>query len=79
MPIFEYRCRECGTKFERIVNSSTVEVSCKNCESKKVDQLLSIFAVAGTSHSNESFESGPCGACGAAQRGMCAGMNGDLD
>ncbi len=75
MPIFEYRCRDCGTKFERIVSSSTVKVTCKNCESKQVEQLLSVFAVAGTSHSNESFESGPCGACGAPERGMCARMD----
>lgn len=79
MPIFEYRCRDCGTKFEKIVSSSAVEIACKNCESKQVDQLLSVFAVAGTSRSDSSFEAGPCGACGAPERGMCARMGRDLD
>ncbi len=78
MPIFEYQCRECGAKFEKIVSSSAVEITCKNCESKDVDQLLSVFAVAGSQRSNESFEPGPCGACGAPERGMCARMDRDL-
>jgi putative FmdB family regulatory protein len=78
MPIFEYRCRECGTKFERIVGSSETVVTCKNCESRQVDQLLSVFAVARSSGSNESFESGPCGACGAPERGMCTRMDRDV-
>jgi putative FmdB family regulatory protein len=71
MPIFEYQCRECGTKFERIVNSSETEVVCKTCTSPQVDKLLSIFAVSGGSTGASLQESGPCGTCGAPRRGMC--------
>jgi putative FmdB family regulatory protein len=71
MPLFEFKCRDCGTTFEKIVPSSNTEVACKRCESPKVDKLLSVFAVGASSHSAASFEPGPCGACGAAQRGMC--------
>jgi putative FmdB family regulatory protein len=71
MPIFEYQCRECGAKFERILSSAAVEVVCKKCESPRVDKLLSTFAVSGTSLKVLSSESGPCGACGAPRRGMC--------
>jgi putative FmdB family regulatory protein len=71
MPIFEYQCRECGTKFERIVQSGRNVTSCKQCGSKRVDQLLSVFAVGGTTGSSAAVEPGPCGACGAARRGMC--------
>ena len=70
MPIFEYRCRECGEKFEAIVNSANSRTVCKHCGSKKLDQLLSVFAVAG-SGASAAVEPGPCGACGAARRGMC--------
>ena len=35
MPIFEYQCRECGTKFEKIVSSPSGKVTCKNCASEK--------------------------------------------
>ena len=74
MPIFEYRCRECGENFEAIVKSSTVRVACKSCGGKKVEQLLSVFAVAGGSSSTSAAtaEPGPC-ACGAPRRGMCGG------
>jgi putative FmdB family regulatory protein len=71
MPLFEFRCRDCGTTFEKIVPSSTTPVSCKQCESPKVDKLLSVFAVGPSGRSSPAMESGPCGACGAAQRGMC--------
>ena len=70
MPIFEYQCRECGSKFEKISYTSSTEVLCKNCSSPQVEKLLSVFAVAGDSHEGLSNESGPC-PCGAARRGMC--------
>jgi putative FmdB family regulatory protein len=71
MPLFEYKCRDCGTAFEKIVATATTPVVCKQCESPRVEKLLSVFAVGGASRSAASLESGPCGACGAAQRGMC--------
>jgi putative FmdB family regulatory protein len=71
MPLFEYKCRDCAMKFEKIVASSVVEVVCRNCGSPRVDKLLSVFAVSGTSRSKASFAPGPCSACGAPRRGMC--------
>ncbi len=70
MPIFEYRCRECGTKFEKIVASDRTEVVCAECSSRKVERLLSVFAVAGGSRNAAALEPGPC-PCGAPRRGMC--------
>ncbi len=71
MPLFEFKCRECGTTFEKIVPSSNTRVVCRKCESSKVEKLLSVFAVGGASRSAASVEPGPCGACGAPERGMC--------
>jgi putative FmdB family regulatory protein len=42
MPIYEYRCPECGTEFEKLVQSQTV-VACPSCESPKVSRRLSLF------------------------------------
>jgi len=70
MPIFEFQCRDCGSKFEKIVSSDSNQVTCKNCDSHKVAKLLSVFAVSGSSAKHASSESGPCG-CGAPRRGMC--------
>jgi putative FmdB family regulatory protein len=66
MPIFEYICRECQHAFEAIVLSDKMP-RCPKCESKKLDQQLSRFAVQGKS--SESFgeacnSGGPCGSCG---------------
>ena len=64
MPIFEYVCRECDHHFEAIVMGSKA-AKCPKCESKKLDQQLSRFAVQGKA--GESFNpgsAGPCGTCG---------------
>ena len=70
MPIFEYKCRECGTTFEKIVLSSSERITCKSCESQRVDKQLSVFALSGNSTKAFASEPGPC-ACGAPRRGMC--------
>jgi len=70
MPIFEYKCRDCGSTFEEIVFSSTYHIVCKKCESGRVDKQLSVFAVSGGSSKALASEPGPC-ACGAPRRGMC--------
>ncbi|MGH9325124.1 MAG: FmdB family zinc ribbon protein [Terriglobia bacterium] len=70
MPIFEYECRDCGTKFEKLVISSTETVMCKQCSSRRVEQMLSVFAVSAGSGAGLSLEPGAC-PCGAPRRGMC--------
>jgi putative FmdB family regulatory protein len=65
MPIFEYVCRECDHHFEAIVMGSKA-AKCPKCESKKLEQQLSRFAVSGKS-AGDSFSSdspGACGTCG---------------
>ena len=36
MPIYEYKCEDCGTKFEKLVRRSTemAEVECPSCGEK---------------------------------------------
>lgn len=53
MPIYEYQCGDCTKQFELLVLSSTV-IACPHCESRKLEQLLSGFAVssAGTRNTN---------------------------
>lgn len=71
MPIFEYRCSNCETKFEKIVLRDSEIIECPNCHSRQTEKLFSRFAVAGGPLKVASGESGPCGVCGAPQRGMC--------
>ena len=46
MPIYEYRCLECGEKFEKLVrlSTSTSEIECSKCGGQKVGKLISAFS-----------------------------------
>jgi putative FmdB family regulatory protein len=73
MPLFEYECVNCGTRFEQLVFNNEIKIACRNCGSPKVTQLLSVFSVA-AAQEKCAAEPGSCASCGSAQRGMC-GMN----
>jgi putative FmdB family regulatory protein len=53
MPIYEYRCEECGEGFELFVRSLSrqLEPTCPKCGSKKVSKSVSLFGVGGTGDS----------------------------
>ena len=46
MPIYEYRCKKCGEKFEKLVRfgTSTSEIECPECGGRKVEKLISAFS-----------------------------------
>jgi len=47
MPLYEYYCSECKSKFELLVNHKYAdEVVCTKCHGEKVRRLLSVFATA---------------------------------
>jgi putative FmdB family regulatory protein len=66
MPIYEYRCEDCETDFEKLVRAFREAVVCPECGSGAVERLLSTFAMSGASGS-ASGSGGGCG-CG---RGGC--------
>ena len=73
MPIYEYRCQGCGAEFEELTSSTReAAVRCRSCASRRVERLLSAFAVHAVAPAPAAAEAGPCGSCGAARRGMCA-------
>ena len=66
MPLFEYRCRDCEKRFEEIVLGEA-KPRCPSCESRKVEKLLSVFAVgSGGGGKSAALEpaGGGCGSCG---------------
>lgn len=46
MPLYEYRCRACGTEFEQLVrwNTPTEEIECPRCGRREAEKRLSRFA-----------------------------------
>ncbi len=45
MPIFDYKCNNCGRIFEQIVKVNTEQTACPDCQSKQTTRLLSGFSV----------------------------------
>jgi putative FmdB family regulatory protein len=77
MPIFEYACQECDHHFEALVYGSQ-EAECPKCQSKKLAQQLSVFAVAAKGSASASRAVGACGSCGD-PRGPGACSTPDMD
>lgn len=70
MPLYEYECRSCKARFERLVFDRTAGVFCRECGSAEVAQLLSTFSVGGESAKAAPQES-PCAGCQRMQDGIC--------
>ena len=49
MPIYEYNCKKCGKKFEKLVKISegNIKVECPDCGSGDVKKVFSVFGVCG--------------------------------
>jgi putative FmdB family regulatory protein len=78
MPLYEYYCTDCETKFEALRPMSKADdpIQCQNCEGMRTSRALSRFAAhikggtsAATEHSH-STKSG-CGGCGGGNCGHC--------
>jgi putative FmdB family regulatory protein len=70
MPIFEYACDDCGTKFEKLVRraAESGDIRCPSCGQAHLTTQYSTFAA----RAGKSKEPAPTDGCGA---GMCgAGM-----
>ena len=64
MPIYEYRCRECGEITKALVPmGGKPNVACAKCGSRKLERKLSSFAVRASSSGAKSGDSCPTGTC----------------
>jgi putative FmdB family regulatory protein len=73
MPIYEYTCQKCNTKFEQLVRTmsgSETKFKCPKCGSEKTARALSVFAV-GAESAKGTSDTPMCGRCGGAP-GSCA-------
>jgi putative FmdB family regulatory protein len=65
MPIYEYRCKACGSKFEKLVSLSTKikDIECPECGQHKAEKEVSLFGgISGASSSGgASLSSASCG------------------
>ena len=63
MPLYEYDCRECGKRFEVIVQGRTTP-ECPACHGTSLERALSTFAVSSNGRTAAQSGPGPCGTCG---------------
>ena len=64
MPIYEYACQDCGTRFETLVRSDTTP-ECPKCHSVQLEKQLSVFATSASGpEPMPAMAAGPCGSCG---------------
>ena len=79
MPIYEYSCDDCGTKFEKLVRRTAESdgISCPSCGEKHLTTQYSTFAAQTRSAKSAADPAGGCGngMCGAGMCGadMCGG------
>jgi putative FmdB family regulatory protein len=73
MPLYEYYCAECRTKFEalRPMNKADAAIQCKSCESVRTSRVLSLFAATSKSEGTAQAFSRNMGGGGGCCGGMC--------
>lgn len=76
MPIYEFQCNNCTSRFEEYFASSSPNpaLKCPQCGSKKVNKIFSTFGMGGSSDSGlpEAGSSGSaCGSCSATSCDTC--------
>ncbi len=78
MPIFEYKCTDCNTKYEVLHKSTSnlSEVTCPSCNSKNSKKLLSSFSASVSDSSSASYGGCESGTCGLPSGGCASGMCG---
>jgi len=71
MPIYEYACQDCQTKFERIrtMKDADSALNCGECESDNVKRLISRFNAASGGRTIASGRG--CGSCAGGSCSSC--------
>ena len=66
MPIYEYRCKDCGAEFEllRSASASDDDLKCQYCGAPRVERQFSAFATSGGTGGGSYASSSSCGGSG---------------
>jgi putative FmdB family regulatory protein len=66
MPLYEYRCPECGHRFEILqkMGHGAEGLTCPHCGAGKVEKQFSTFAAASPSGGGASAGAAAAGGCG---------------
>jgi len=74
MPIYEYRCEDCGQEFESLVlGSETPE--CVKCSGKNVNKLMSACGFVSKGSGGQTVGSSAGSSCAGCSASSCAGCS----
>jgi putative FmdB family regulatory protein len=66
MPIYEYKCNQCGEDFEMLVFGSQT-IDCPKCSSQDIKKKMSSFGMSGV----EKPFAGSSSGCSSCNKGTC--------
>jgi putative FmdB family regulatory protein len=72
MPIYEFRCEDCGRVFEELVMKTQETPCCPDCKSDKTGKLMSACCFKGGESSPDMGSGGMGGGCSGCAGGSCA-------
>ncbi len=71
MPLYEFRCGQCGADFEELVPSGTQAWPCPKCGSREVRRLASAAAFSVGGRMATTAKSDGCSSCSSRNCGSC--------
>ncbi|MBC7249442.1 MAG: zinc ribbon domain-containing protein [Anaerolineae bacterium] len=75
MPVYEYCCADCGTRFSKLrpMSKADAPIACVHCQSENTGRVLSLFAAVSKSSSGESrsVTGSGCSSCAATSCHSC--------
>ena len=74
MPVYDYKCRQCGAVFEKFLRSLAAadSVQCEKCGSAKVKKLVSCCAISSGGKSESAGSSSSSHSCGSCSSHSCS-------
>ena len=74
MPIYEYKCKDCGKRFEilRSIKEADAQISCECCQSNQTYRAVSVFNAQSGSRIIAGNSNGGCAGCSS---GSCSACN----
>ena len=72
MPLYEYICQDCGTRFDtlRSIKDADVPIECTHCQSERTVRQLSVFFAQSGGKAVAGTQGG--GGCAGCSGGSCA-------
>jgi putative FmdB family regulatory protein len=74
MPIYEYTCDKCGSRFEvlRPIKEADTPIPCNACDSNRTHRAISVFYA---QSNNRIIAGGNGGGCAGCSSGSCSSCN----